>query len=1628
MVAHTTQFVQPGWRFADRDGCKIMEDQTGSVVSYVSPSGKDLSIVIETAQSNSTNTVRLQLSGAFAQLKQLHMWKSERGSVFIEQALLALADGAAVLTIPPGVAVSLTSTTGQKKGGVNNSIPPRTNMSLPYEDDFDSIEEDHTPKYTSDMHGVFTAASDPSVGGKVLQQRTAIKPMSTAGGGAIYATIIGDGSWIDYEVSITARLPKAAVVEQDIAEEACTFNETVGRCGGLMQLSNATSFAECQALCCAQGTSCETAQWCPKEASDCAKWAVTGRCWTGSSCRSTDKGGWQTAARGVAPAPPKKPSAPPFLFLASHIGVYKQGSTCILSGKPLPEVCDEALIPGRALPNATSESCCPIGKGGLAPAIIHSSGTPNVAGFVYRIDFDAAGGNNATWLLQTAKTCEDSGRGCTTSNVATGALIWAIGEWMTLKLSAKRQGNGKTELKWSAQPLGSDVAGRLHTATVDTLEEARAGVAFGNAEAMSPLSSWDNLSVTPVKSDDEENTAYYNNRDFDLMGGQSFKTDDGNAMVLDKYTVTAQRDAGPFFNGSDSVFGSNYNAAAFDLPDGGKVLAVQSQCGHKCLWPCFSPRCKGRERMISVITFSRLISGGANGSVGFTAMNDSVILSPAVFDGPNDESYDVEDPRVVRDPKTKIYYMTYTCFGSYGYNLCWAVCKADPSQAECWQRRGRVLPYNVSRHEHPFDGNSTKSGSLLIMLQGPPHYLIYYFEGQVATTMDLQTFTPVRHSGGGLVSNRPHTSQSGIEPGPQPLQLSDGNYLYLFMGTCHPGREGCTPPMQNRVNTSIQYAPTWAILNGSDPTQVIARADTSLLLPDKPWEVASKSDGWGWETTPGVIFVEGWWRIHADSFMIVYGGANSVICTAVVSVAIDQPSRSASLKSDDDSRTMASSSAPDWWFTAPAPGGRDAVTLTTSPNGSLLLSSDTLAFRFNLSSSDVLLASVGRHRCPEVDCDGAGDFFSFPGMFHADCNQVNCSASRPQPVPHEAMATVKLDGRLYFLGHPSAPVPSTQRWHYEGHEFRGSTLKRFHYIPGRKGAEDLTWPPKGGALSLQFSLQCARLPTPRSGLLRATLIFELYAGAPFFVKRMNVSNGCDAPIFISDKLFEQPSQRIHDGYSQYITFAHLPAYSFPPGATFEAPYTLGDFSTALTPEVKAIQQWHFQRLFEPQKFEALATFAVWDVDQTALVNKGIIEKAWWPDVPTKVKSIIDEAAECGFEALLYNTDHMGGATLDGRPITMYLEYGSPDPKMIARTRNLTDHAHEKALEFWLYKGDQSGGTQFNWTQNWMMIHDTVGPPPPSGWSNGNGFCPSSAWGEEWMRWSQHYLTETRVDGSSCDYCWIIATMASRPMKSIGCHAHNHTHVAGAGQWESLQWWIQLTLRNFALPKAWQPATGSGRYTYGMGGGFPGNTFEMGGCDSECQWQQETASQAEMKTVECRECFTRQSVQGGTNGGGAEIKLAWMFGGHLWNSGTPGYVKPYTPAGADINYEQLCFMVASFVGTGAQGHLTGYKVTSSATSTKMLKGWMDYRKSYNRLLTAPAVLVRPPACVFPTGGGCDGWNVSETCWQNCDLNALGFDGLLHYLPVGHFPDEKVKALLVLYLLQHIRHKMCVFVNL
>ena len=288
---------------------------------------------------------------------------------------------------------------------------------------------------------------------------------------------------------------------------------------GLSQILAATTAPECAAACCAQGASCETWQWCPKGGPDCQKWDKTGRCWVGATkyCRS-DALGWLTAARPAPPPPPGPPPPPPpvkppqgaFLYLASHIGVFANASTCILNNNgTLPHTC-------------VAGGCCPVGKNGLQPAAVHSS--LQTAGFVFRVSFNSSNASNSTattatatppttaqWMLQVA-TGECSNGYCATRVASQGTVDWPIGGWRTLTLSAKRSSGGKTNVQCqiTLPTTTTRAAGTqrqqqplLASATIQvaTIDEARGAIAFGSGISQLPFSQWDNLTVSPISTE-----------------------------------------------------------------------------------------------------------------------------------------------------------------------------------------------------------------------------------------------------------------------------------------------------------------------------------------------------------------------------------------------------------------------------------------------------------------------------------------------------------------------------------------------------------------------------------------------------------------------------------------------------------------------------------------------------------------------------------------------------------------------------------------------------------------------------------------------------------------------------------------------------------------------------------------------------------------------------------------------------------------------------------------------------------------------------------------------------------------------------------------------------------------------
>jgi hypothetical protein len=154
VVAHTTQAVQPGWRFAGGDATKMLGDGLGSVVSYLSPDGTELSIVIETANSVANQTLQVKLEAALSKRTSLNVWRSVAGDVFRQQAPLKLAKGAGTLSVAPGSVVTLTTVSSiSKKGGAELVVPPFGTFQqlLPHTDDFESYAQGTMPRFSMDM-------------------------------------------------------------------------------------------------------------------------------------------------------------------------------------------------------------------------------------------------------------------------------------------------------------------------------------------------------------------------------------------------------------------------------------------------------------------------------------------------------------------------------------------------------------------------------------------------------------------------------------------------------------------------------------------------------------------------------------------------------------------------------------------------------------------------------------------------------------------------------------------------------------------------------------------------------------------------------------------------------------------------------------------------------------------------------------------------------------------------------------------------------------------------------------------------------------------------------------------------------------------------------------------------------------------------------------------------------------------------------------------------------------------------------------------------------------------------------------------------------------------------------------
>ena len=165
VLAHTTQFAEPGWVYMD-PACGQIETSTwrGSYVAMREPQTGDFSAIIVTGEPR---TVRLEIASNL-KTGPVHVWKSTAAEQFLELQPLSLRNGAVELALEADAVYTFTSTTGQQKG--SHGTPPKpAPFPLPYKETFEQYTPGQTPRYLADQKGTFEVVQSPQ-GGRCLAQ------------------------------------------------------------------------------------------------------------------------------------------------------------------------------------------------------------------------------------------------------------------------------------------------------------------------------------------------------------------------------------------------------------------------------------------------------------------------------------------------------------------------------------------------------------------------------------------------------------------------------------------------------------------------------------------------------------------------------------------------------------------------------------------------------------------------------------------------------------------------------------------------------------------------------------------------------------------------------------------------------------------------------------------------------------------------------------------------------------------------------------------------------------------------------------------------------------------------------------------------------------------------------------------------------------------------------------------------------------------------------------------------------------------------------------------------------------------------------------------------------------------
>jgi galactosylceramidase len=196
--AHYGQFTKVGWQYLNGGCGKLVGG--GTYVTLKSPT-KDYSVIFETKDAKTTQTVRFNIKGALSAGK-LCVWRSNEKEQFVRLPDITPKNNSYTITLDPESIYSISTTSGQQKGTFPQ-IPTEKKFPFPYYESFDEYSSPaqfgYLPHYTADISSVFEIANRPDNKGKCLRQVISAAAQSWAPEWMPY-TILGDDGWQDYVV------------------------------------------------------------------------------------------------------------------------------------------------------------------------------------------------------------------------------------------------------------------------------------------------------------------------------------------------------------------------------------------------------------------------------------------------------------------------------------------------------------------------------------------------------------------------------------------------------------------------------------------------------------------------------------------------------------------------------------------------------------------------------------------------------------------------------------------------------------------------------------------------------------------------------------------------------------------------------------------------------------------------------------------------------------------------------------------------------------------------------------------------------------------------------------------------------------------------------------------------------------------------------------------------------------------------------------------------------------------------------------------------------------------------------------------------------------------------------------